>query len=218
MVKQSRALLHSKGILSSPEAKCGKSVDGTTVTLIKTFYESDEVSRVMPGRKDCISLKTDNGRIAVQKRLVLSNLREVYNLFKEQHPNSKVGFSKFASLRPKNCVLAGASGTHSVCVCEIHQNVKLMLEALRGNCDMSQKSSFMMDYSSLLKHIICDNPSPKCYFNECEKCPGVETLRFFFEEFFTSNSIEFICYHQWVSTDRSTLISLIVLWRNFQSY
>ena len=39
----------------------------------------------------------------------------------------KVGFSKFADFHPKHCVLAGASGTHSVCVCTIHQNVKLMM-------------------------------------------------------------------------------------------
>lgn len=45
----------------------------------------------------------------------------------KQFPNI-CSFSKFAELRPRNCVLAGASGTHTVCVCAIHQNVKLMLE------------------------------------------------------------------------------------------
>ena len=39
----------------------------------------------------------------------------------------KIGFSKFPELRPQHCVLAGASGTHAVCVCTIHQNVKLMM-------------------------------------------------------------------------------------------
>ncbi len=48
-----------------------------------------------------------------QKRLVLGNLKEVYRAFKE---NDKVGFSKFAELRPRHCILAGASVTHPVCV------------------------------------------------------------------------------------------------------
>ena len=39
----------------------------------------------------------------------------------------KIGFSKFAELYPQHCVLAEASGTHAVCVCTIHQNVKLMM-------------------------------------------------------------------------------------------
>ena len=35
--------------------------------------------------------------------------------FKEVHPECKIGFSKFCTLRPKWCVSVGASGTHSVC-------------------------------------------------------------------------------------------------------
>ena len=84
------------------------------------FCESDDISRVMPGKKDF------GKHQHVKKRLVLSNLREVHHEFKERIPDCKVGFSKFAELRPKHCVLAGASGTYSVCVCTIHQNVKLM--------------------------------------------------------------------------------------------
>ena len=64
----------------------------------------------------------------VQKRLVLGNLKEVYQRFKEKNPNIKIGFSKFAMLRPKECVLAGASGTHSASVCTIHNNGKLMIQ------------------------------------------------------------------------------------------
>jgi hypothetical protein len=33
----------------------------------------------------------------------------------------KIGFSKFCELRPKHCILAGASGTHSVFVHTIYQ-------------------------------------------------------------------------------------------------
>ena len=36
----------------------------------------------------------------VQKRPVLNNLKEVYREFKEKFPNQKIGFSKFAELRP----------------------------------------------------------------------------------------------------------------------
>jgi hypothetical protein len=82
---------------------------------------------MMPGKKDFVSVKQGGKREHVQKRLVLSNLKEAYQLFKEKFPDEKIGFSKFAELRPKQCVLAGASGTHSVCVCTIHQNVKLMM-------------------------------------------------------------------------------------------
>jgi len=81
----------------------------------------------MPGKKDFVSVKKEGDkREHFQKRLVLSDLKQVYRVFKEKFPNHKIGFSKFAELRPKHCVLAGASSAHSVCVCTIHQNVKLM--------------------------------------------------------------------------------------------
>ena len=56
-----------------------------------------------------------------------SNPKEAYSEFKQRNPALKVGFSRFAQLRPRECILAGASGTHTVCVCQIHQNAKLMI-------------------------------------------------------------------------------------------
>ena len=79
---------------------------------------------ISPGKKDFVSVKKDGERQHVQKRLILSNLREVHREFKERFPDCKVGFSIFAELRPEHCVLAEASGTHLVCVCTIHQNIK----------------------------------------------------------------------------------------------
>ena len=64
----------------------------------------------------------------VQKRLILFSLKDAYKQFQDDNLGVKVGFTKFRELQPKNVVLPGASGTHNVCVCTIHQNVKLMLE------------------------------------------------------------------------------------------
>ena len=54
-------------------------------------------------------------------------MKEVYQLFSGKDLNIRIWFSKFAELCPKECVFAGASGTHCVCVCTIYQNVKLMI-------------------------------------------------------------------------------------------
>lgn len=63
-----------------------------------------------------------------KKKQLIFNLRELYSNFVESNPDLRIGFAKFAELRPQHCVLAGAAGTHTVCVCTIHQNLKLMLE------------------------------------------------------------------------------------------
>ena len=48
-------------------------------------------------------------------------LKEVYIAFKDTFPSQKIGLSKFAELRPPH--YAGASGSHSVCVC-VHNTSK----------------------------------------------------------------------------------------------
>ena len=126
MARKAKELVKKKGILSSPDPKPGRTLPQPTVDLVISFYEN-EISRIMPGRKDFVTVRKLDQRIQVQKRLVLCNLRELCRMFKDRYSDETIGFSKFACLRPKHCILAGASGTHSVCVCTIHQNVKLMM-------------------------------------------------------------------------------------------
>ena len=122
----------------------------------------------MPGKKDFVTLRKDGKRYQIQKRLILSNLKEAYYNFKDKHQDLKIGFSKFAELQLKHCVLAGASGTHTVCVCTIHQNIKLMM----SNIQLPDQPS----YNHCLSKIICNPPQPKCYLGDCDNCPGVMSL------------------------------------------
>ena len=111
LVRTARELKNVDGILAKPVPKKGKKLPQETLELVLNFYEDDEFSRQMPGKKDCVSI---GNNVQKQKRLVLCNLREMYSAFKEKNPNIKLGFSKFCSLRPKWCVIAGSTGTHSV--------------------------------------------------------------------------------------------------------
>jgi hypothetical protein len=46
MIRRAKQLVMDQGIMSSPNLKLNK----VTVEVIKSFYNSDEVSRVMPGK------------------------------------------------------------------------------------------------------------------------------------------------------------------------
>lgn len=95
---------------------------------IRNFYKNPEISALMPGKKDFIKMKDDEGiKREIQKRLLLGSLQEIYADFKKEHPGLKIGFSRFASLRPLECVFVRSSGTHTVCVCTFHQNAKLSI-------------------------------------------------------------------------------------------
>ena len=68
----------------------------------------------------------------------LCNLQELYTAFKGNLPNVHIGFSKFCALRPKWCVLGGLKMTHSICVCSVHQNVMLLVDA--RDCDLTWRT------------------------------------------------------------------------------
>ena len=110
----------------------------------------------MPGKKDFISIVVNGKKEAVQKRLLLMNLRELHLLLKEAHIS--VSFSVFCKLRPKNCIIAGASGTHSVCVCTIYQNVKLMLDAINIKKITANFEKPIESYKDCLNEMMCEEP------------------------------------------------------------
>lgn len=127
MVRSSKKLYNEKGLLAVPGPKQGHSIDPILEKKIIDFYLDPINSRIMPAKKDYKSVKTAAGtREHRQKRLLLLNLKDLHQAFLEAYKDEsdKVSLSKFGELRPRECILAGASGTHVVCVCEIHENFK----------------------------------------------------------------------------------------------
>ena len=154
----------------------------------------------------CLSVMTAEGkRVSRQKRLLLCNLKEAYHHFKSIHPDIRVGFSTFASLRPKECILAGASGTHSVCVCTLHQNTKLMFIGSK----LPSLSEQILHYRHCLAAIMCNSPSRDRYLNKCAQYPGTESLQERLQKIMDENLVDSIQYHQWTQTDRSNLITVV---------
>lgn len=109
-----RRVLENEGIFGEVPKNWDKPLSNETITKMKLFYNSDKVGRIVHGRKDSVSMKVNDVKENVQKRLMLLSLKELYTIFREEFPNVKVGFSTFAKCRPKNCILPGQSGTHSV--------------------------------------------------------------------------------------------------------
>lgn len=205
MATKAQKLRDSKGVLAPAVQRPGKTLPNETVQAVRAFYENDMNSRLLPGTKDVISLKIDGKKQLVQKRLVVCNLKELYQSYKSKYPELKVGFSKFAELRPKHCVLAGASGTYSVCVCTYHQNVKFMLDAINISRLTENWTYPIQNYKDCLNMMMCQNPSPACRSDECQKCPGIQTLGQKLIEILDDAMIDEIELRVWQPTDRSTL-------------
>ena len=127
--------------------------------------------------------------------------------FKEKYPNVKLGFSKFCTFRPKWCVLAGSSGTHSVCVCSIHQNAILLVDAI--NWDIT--------YKDLISKIVCDSTRNECMMHHCESCLGRAGLKQFLDEQLSDvDSESEFHYNQWDTTDRAPLTTVTATCKEYK--
>ena len=182
MARLSKQLVSSKGVLSTPNSRPGKTLYARTVQLVTDFYQSDGISRMMPGKKDCISMKVNGEKVCVQKRLLLSNMREAHKLFQVDHFGVKIVLTKFMELRPKNVELAGASGTHNVCVCMLHQNVKLLFEGCKvifNSESIKEMLNVSEDTQVTYKHFLAklsgNPPQPICFLGECNLCKSSST-------------------------------------------
>ena len=63
-------------ILATLRRKVGKSLKPEAKQAVLDFYENDEYSRQMPGKKDCVSVSF---KTLKQKRLLLCNLSRIYS-------------------------------------------------------------------------------------------------------------------------------------------
>ena len=208
MASQAVQLAKESGILTSPNPKRGRPLPVSTKALVKSFYRDDEISRPMPGKKDFLSVREGGEKVHLQKRLLLCNLKEVYQQFVSRYQDVKVGFSTFADLRPRECVIAGSSGTHSVCVCTIHQNVKLMMVGARME-DFDAAIMPLKEYSDVLTAVRCNPFHPRCALGECTSCPGPDRLREVLLQSFEDKAVDEVQYKQWTCTDRSQLETFV---------
>lgn len=185
--------------------------------IVNEFFNDDEISRLMPGKNDCISIREADKKTYVQKRLILSTLKEIYEEFKKKHVDVKIGFSKFAELRPKYCVQLGSSGTHTICVCTIHQNIKLMMSNSNFNVISEQKYS---TYKDCISSVLCQPPTSECYLERCINCPRLDNLKFELYNMFENAGYADadMKFNQWINTDRCSLETLVKPLEEFIEY
>lgn len=60
MVRSSKDLLSKDGFLGYPTCKVGKSTSVAVIDCVDNFYKDDDNSRMMPGKKDCVTI-SDQG-------------------------------------------------------------------------------------------------------------------------------------------------------------
>jgi len=110
-------LFNEHGLLAkiAPPKNCNL-LPESTLNLVKEHYLDSENSKELPGIKDRVIVRESGSKVYLQKRLIMHTLKFLFDLFLFDHPEIKVGFTKFTQLRPPQCVFAGGPGTLIICV------------------------------------------------------------------------------------------------------
>ncbi|CAF1114752.1 unnamed protein product, partial [Rotaria magnacalcarata] len=129
-------------------------------------YQRDDISYQLPGKRDTVVVKEDDGKkVTYQKRILINNLRETYELFKDENKSVDLSRSSFADLRPA-FVVSKSALTHRNCLCVYHENVRLLLRDVDKYVDGTQCSSL----STFTDSLVCSTNNEECMFGCCSIC------------------------------------------------
>lgn len=94
---------------------------------VRKFYIRDDNSKILPGKKQTITLKKDKG----QKRILSGSLKNLHLKFTSENPSIKISYPLFCRLRPF-WVKPPTNAEIETCVCKIHDNIELVTVTLHG--------------------------------------------------------------------------------------
>lgn len=82
------------------------------------------------------------------------SLRHTYENFKAENPQTKLSYSKFVNIRPKN-VLPMAKQKILQCLCEYCINIDFKIQALKSFCSMKEIESVATDRYESSRLTLC---------------------------------------------------------------
>ena len=148
---------------------------------------------IFVGKKFCKFCISENKYTQKTKNLYGSHLfliiEEAHFKFLEDHPNTKIGLSKFCEMRPP-CVKLFDHIPHHVCVCSYHENVLPLLVALKEHI------SHQVEFHDFISQVMCDAQAQACLTGQCKNCEKhIDTFK-------PSNGSDALYYFQLQSIDK----------------
>ena len=165
---------------------------------VRNFYSRDDISRQAPGKKDCVTLWKEGGKIKLQKRHLYYTIKETHSLFLHDHPDVKIGKSKFAELKPPN-VFHQSKTPKDACLCKYHENIALLCDALHKVIP-----TFPIYSSSFVDNMVCSPDSEKCMMGNCDTC-SYHKIESYLSSFVEADQASEILWCEWVREENNEI-------------
>lgn len=170
LITKARKLQGELGVWSSPESyETRNQTSAEDVDNALEYYTNDDLDCTVqsPRSRDVIMLHQGGQKRLVAKRYMTRTIREAYRLFKSAHPDSKLGLTKFYSLRPK---WVSTSPYREECVCSYCANFSICVTTINS---ISEKSFSPEELKAMC---MCASPTDQCKKGECGNCPTRRTF------------------------------------------
>ena len=161
-----------EGLCTVKKAKSSRGSRAVSEELMKKvidFYTDNEISWQAPGKRDYIIVRENGNKHKVQKKHLLSTLKEAHAMFIKEY-KEEISFSKFCELRPKHVLLLNQL-PHNVCVCRYHEDIRLLLNTLKM-AGLGVNTGFR----DFISQVVCCQENKECMYGLCDDCPGLSSL------------------------------------------
>lgn len=157
----------------------------------KNFFLEDNVSVVLPGKKDVKRIVIDGEKTTVNVRVLNDSLKNLFHTFKDQNPTLKIGQTIF-----NKCVPAHVKHFQKMpifsCLCKDHENFHFAYEAVKKFITNSEVSN-TVEFLSL---ICCSLLNFQCMVGMCVTCKSVKAKVREVLEFQQTQMIKFTIWEQ----------------------
>lgn len=169
LISKSRKLKEKHGVWYEPDPYTRCKVSPENLSAALEYFTKDELqcSRQSPNQKDVISVMLNGEKTFVPKRFMTRSIREAFRIYKDKHPDSGVGLTKFYSLRPRwvQCI-----PHQEVCVCVRCANYYLCIAALEN------VTGSTFNTGEMNSAFLCDPATELCLQGDCDHCPKGQFL------------------------------------------
>lgn len=114
----------------------------------------------MRGKKEFIT----KGKVRKQKRYLTDSLQNLHKKYLEANPQCKISYSAFCKLH-SFWVRVPNVNIRETCLCKDHENMELVVVALRKNDLIEEKS-----VNEILQSLCCDPRNFHCLAKNCDNC------------------------------------------------
>lgn len=161
--------------------------------IIQSFFESDETSRVCPGKFDFVK----RNKIKKQKRLLNDSMKNLYKVFLSKNPIT-ISYATFCKCRPFWVVYPSVA-KRDTCLCILHTNFGLIVQKMKILGMIKEATP-----QDVCKTLCCPSNKldEKCLKRYCDKCKSFRI----FVNIIESEMDDTVLYNKWVTKKVEVII------------